>query len=354
MSTARTPLSIFLFGATGFIGGELLISLSQEFPDFPITALVRNAKEREAALKTLHPNITAVEGALASDEIIQAESAKADIVINVASSDHLPSVESTIKGLKKRAQANPARAPIYIHTSGMGITSDNSRGELVAPETMHKDINFKLSDVHAVTHALSDEAVVAAGTDKDVPIRTMIVFPAWVYGVGGGVQKITLPVRLYIDFAKTVGQAGTYGLGKNAITEIHVKDVASAIIVMLKAALEGKADEGADGFYFASYPRMVNMQNINTTIGDTLHAKGVIPKGGCAPLPDTVADSLGPLGWSMFGSSTWGRGYRLAKFGWDPVHTKAISVLESLPAEVAAALEAIDAVKPPDYSQSTM
>ncbi len=60
------------------------------------------------------------------------------------------------------------------------------------------------------------------------------------------------------------------------------------------------------------------------------------------------------VGWSMFGSSTWGRGYRLAKFGWDPVHTKAISVLESLPAEVAAALEAIDAVKPPDYSESTM
>ncbi len=92
-TTPHTPLNIFLFGATGFIGGELLISLSQEFPDFPITALVRNAKEREAALKTLHPNITAVEGSLASDEIIQAESAKADIVINVASSDHLPSVE---------------------------------------------------------------------------------------------------------------------------------------------------------------------------------------------------------------------------------------------------------------------
>ncbi len=91
-------------------------------------------------------------------------------------------VIATIKGLKKRALADPAKPPIYIHTSGMGITSDNSRGELVAPETMHKDINFKLSDVKDVTHALSDEAVVAAGTDKDVPIRTMIVFPAWVYG----------------------------------------------------------------------------------------------------------------------------------------------------------------------------
>ncbi len=72
-------------------------------------------------------------------------------------------------------------------------------------------------------------------------------------GVGGGLQKITLPVRLYIDFAKNVGQAGTFGLGKNAITEIHVKDVASAIIVMLKAALEGKADEGADGFCECSF-----------------------------------------------------------------------------------------------------
>lgn len=47
--------------------------------------------------------------------------------------------------------------------------------------------------------------------------------------------------------AKEVGQAGTWGPGKNVMNEIHVKDVASALLCVLKAALERRADEGADG-----------------------------------------------------------------------------------------------------------
>lgn len=50
-----------------------------------------------------------------------------------------------------------------------------------------------------------------------------------------------------MHMAKEVGQAGTWGPGKNVVNEIHVKDVASALLVVLTAALAGTADEGADG-----------------------------------------------------------------------------------------------------------
>ena len=66
-------------------------------------------------------------------------------------------------------------------------------------------------------------------------------------GVGSGVQKVTMPIRLYVDLAIQAGHAGTFGNGKNAMGEIHVKDVASAVFTCLKAALEDKADEGAEG-----------------------------------------------------------------------------------------------------------
>lgn len=47
--------------------------------------------------------------------------------------------------------------------------------------------------------------------------------------------------------AKDVGYAGTWGPGANSMNNIHVKDVASSLLFVLKAALEGKADEGAEG-----------------------------------------------------------------------------------------------------------
>ena len=56
-----------------------------------------------------------------------------------------------------------------------------------------------------------------------------------------------MPIRLYVDLAIQAGHAGTFGNGKNAMGEINVKDVASAVFTCLKAALEDKADEGAEG-----------------------------------------------------------------------------------------------------------
>lgn len=56
--------------------------------------------------------------------------------------------------------------------------------------------------------------------------------------------------------AKDVGYAGTWGPGANSMNNIHIKDVASSLLVVLKAALEGKADEGAEGhcgFTFLSF-----------------------------------------------------------------------------------------------------
>ena len=63
-----------------------------------------------------------------------------------------------------------------------------------------------------------------------------------------GVQKTTLWLRIFMDYAKRVGYAGTWGLGFNAQNTVHVQDLADAIMLVFKAALEGRADEGANGF----------------------------------------------------------------------------------------------------------
>ncbi|KAI5833183.1 NAD(P)-binding protein [Schizophyllum commune Tattone D] len=344
------PLTIFFLGATGYVGGEVLRLLAADLPDFPVRALVRNVTpEKEAQLRDLHPNIRSVEGTLDSDALIREEASKCDIVINTASSDHHASVLSTLAGLTTHSAASPFNLPIYIHISGAGILEDNARGELLTPSHIWLDITMDVHAVKDVTHIVSDLEIVKAGTRTANRIRTMILFPGWIYGVGSGVQKVTMPIRLYVDLAIQAGHAGTFGNGKNAMGEIHVKDVASAVSMCLKAALEGKADEGAEGLYFVLHPRMAVMKDILTGIGN-----GILKAPGCVPLPARITDAWGEFGWALLGGTIWGRAERLKKLGWRPIRTEQTTLQSSLRNEVELALANLGDLRPPDYSDVTM
>ena len=50
-----------------------------------------------------------------------------------------------------------------------------------------------------------------------------------------------------MDYAKRIGYAGTWGAGFNAQNTIHVRDMADAVLFIFKAAVEGRAEEGANG-----------------------------------------------------------------------------------------------------------
>lgn len=54
-------------------------------------------------------------------------------------------------------------------------------------------------------------------------------------------------LRIFLEMMKNVGYAGTWGPGANAMNNIHVKDCAMGLLLVLQAALEGKADEGLEG-----------------------------------------------------------------------------------------------------------
>lgn len=86
--------TIFLLGATGYLGSEFLALLARDFPTYPVNALVRNVTPaRTARLQEIHPKLNVVEGTLDDAAVIIEQVQKADIVINSASSDHWPSVK---------------------------------------------------------------------------------------------------------------------------------------------------------------------------------------------------------------------------------------------------------------------
>ncbi|KAF7798960.1 hypothetical protein EIP86_010189 [Pleurotus ostreatoroseus] len=207
-----------MLGATGYLGSEFLILLARDFPGYPVVALVRDPTfEKRTRLNEIHPNVTVVEGTLNDADIIIEQVLKADIVINSASSDHWPSVKAILDGLEKSSASRPGKPPLYIHISGCGIISDNARGELNENIKVWSDIDLDL---------------------KEGRFRA-------------GVQKTTLWLRIFLDYAKKIGYAGTWGPGRNIQNTIHVRDMADIVLFVFKAALEGKAAEGADGLYFA-------------------------------------------------------------------------------------------------------
>ncbi|KIJ56877.1 hypothetical protein M422DRAFT_238470 [Sphaerobolus stellatus SS14] len=339
-STEPSSPTLFFLGATGFVGGQLLIYLSKELPDLHIVALCRApVAEKEAKLKAIHPNLSVVEGTLEDDAIIQEQCSNASYVINLASSDHPSSVVSTLASLERNSVNNPDKPPLYIHGSGLGITSDNCRGEYIPLEQVphYTDVDgFSLDDCPPEnTHLESDKAIVTAGTRKENPIRTIIVFPSLIYGVSEGPQKITTPIRMFTSRFKTAGHAGTWGPGHNKMGVIHVKDCARAFLTVLKAALEGKADEGAEGFYFATSDEpIVEMKTITGKIGDIMHAQGLLPEGGSKPMSNEVVDPLGFSGWSILGGNQIATAKRLKRLGWEASESKNVAVLNSLVEEM--------------------
>ena len=66
-------------GATGYIGGDILYSITKAYPDYEYAVLVRGAKS--SVVSAAHPKIRIVSGTLDDAAIIEEESAKADIVI---------------------------------------------------------------------------------------------------------------------------------------------------------------------------------------------------------------------------------------------------------------------------------
>lgn len=137
----------FILGATGFVGGHLLDVLATTHPDLHLQCLVRKPTPQKInALSVLNGNVKVIEGSLDDTELITVQSSQAKIVINVASSDHLPSVEAILAGLQKQSERDANCRPVYLHMSGLGVIADNVKGEKIDVIKEWTDVGFKLEE----------------------------------------------------------------------------------------------------------------------------------------------------------------------------------------------------------------
>ncbi|GKZ21545.1 hypothetical protein AbraIFM66951_006727 [Aspergillus brasiliensis] len=274
---------IFVTGITGLIGGDYLHILSERHADWEVVGLVRDEKKARV-VEQHYPFVKIVHGSLDDIELLEAESEKADVVLNFANCDHLPAAEAIVRGLSRRT------TPGYvIHTSGAKIiawemeANPNTWGKYMPrpyndwtgvrqlTRVRPEDINSSSSSNEATdflpdwaAHRDVDLAILEAHRKYPGLVRTAIVCPPTVYGPSRfplPTRSIQLPRLLNVYLRRR--QAFTIKQNKNVWNMIHTQDISEMYVLLTEAAVEGREGQDGqglwdeDGYYFAEQGQFV-------------------------------------------------------------------------------------------------
>ncbi|KAG9096424.1 hypothetical protein FRC06_008677 [Ceratobasidium sp. 370] len=268
---------IFFLGATGYVGGSLLAPLLAQYPSATITALARKPEVGEAVRALAPSRVTIVHGSHSDLALIEAESTKADLVINTADADDLALTKSIIGGLSKREKKG-----ILLHTSGSAVIIDgNISGVLsVQSDKIWDDTNTEeiRSIPPTAPHRPVDLEILKAHNNG--VITGVIICPGLVYGVGtgpGNKKSIQLPKVIEIALRRrAVSHAGD---GSNIWINIHIGDLIRLYLVALNYALlqheKGTKTDAYDNFFFAASGE-ASIHHITELIAPILYKKGLV------------------------------------------------------------------------------
>ncbi|KZV72602.1 NAD(P)-binding protein [Peniophora sp. CONT] len=311
--------TIFLTGATGYLGGAALQLLMQN-PDFSITALVRDGG-KTSKLEQL--GIKTVLGSLDDAALLEAEGVKADAIVHGASFNHIGSVSALLKGAKVRFEQT-GKQSIFIQTSGVGAFAKmDAMGDYTSEHVLSDaDPGLVSSKNPLQPLRVVNDSLVAA--DGEGYIRAYIIYPSIIYGTLKGPLvdariahaysiAITFPVKLAIQR----GQGAMVGQGLNRWPAAHIDDTAELYKLVLERGLANEAPHGAQGIYVVENGE-INFGDAARQYTNILHGHGKSAKAEPEAFTAVEIEKLPSL--SVFGSDVRIRADRARKLGWSPAH----------------------------------
>ncbi|KAG9021442.1 hypothetical protein FRB95_002126 [Tulasnella sp. JGI-2019a] len=254
----------FILGATGYIGGSVLVDLTKKYPDFVYSALVRNPKDNNA-IEALGVKI--IQGSHTDFDLIEKSASESDIVFNFADCDDLPLTEAILRGLKTRgARKDGTKKPILIHTSR---ETQNDR--------LYDDL--KVEDIKSIgpnqIHRPVDLKIFEAGDEGS--IDTYIIAPSVIYGKGHGpVRNITIAFKLFLKTFLQNKQAFQPGTHTIVWDSVHIDDIVDLYFLVIKQALAPSPIKSAyERFYWGSSASF-QWDALIKEIAVRLHKKGLL------------------------------------------------------------------------------
>ena len=220
-------MNVFITGAAGYIGGSVAATLAKAGHN--ITGLVRS----EARARQVEPfGIEPVIGELADSEVLARAAGDADAVINIANSDNREVVDLFLDTLRGTGKT-------FVQSSGTSIVADLADGERPG-KVYEESTQVDPLPLRAGRVALNN-AVLAAANDQ---LRTMVICPSLIYGIGLGASPDSMQVPWMIELARKHGIGRHIGPGENIWSNVHINDLVDLYVRALN-----KAPGGA--FYYA-------------------------------------------------------------------------------------------------------
>lgn len=313
MSTGK---KVFIVGP-GFIGWNVLDLLIAE--KYTVTALVRRESHAtQIQTSGAHP----IMGDLHDGDLITATTTEHDIVIHTATADDLPSVRAVLAGIQARADNN--QSTIFIHTSGTSVLDDNVMGAHKSSAIYHDNVRDEVDSVAPdAPHRTIDSAIVNFQTGLGPRAKLAIMIPPLIYGYNPAHDRLTIQIPTLTRFALKHGFSGHVGPGLSVESNIHVRDLARAYIVLLHHLEASPAAATlSNPYYFCETTGDAepSWRDVAAVIGEGLHAAGRLSDPTPKPIPkELYEDVFGEYTGAVLGLNSRSRAVRLRELGWNPV-----------------------------------
>jgi nucleoside-diphosphate-sugar epimerase len=190
------------------------------------------ARSDETAAALEKRGVRPVRGTLDDTEVLAMAARDADVTVNAANAGHRAAAAAMLKALAGTGK-------IFLHTDGSSIVSTRSRGELVE-KVFDEDTPFTPTPQRA-SRVEIDKMVLNAADDG---VRSIVVAPSMIYGLGHGLNPQSIQVPWLIQSARKFGVAKHIGPGENRWANVHIDDLMALYVLAIE-----KAPAGA--FYFA-------------------------------------------------------------------------------------------------------
>ncbi|RGP76564.1 hypothetical protein FLONG3_5226 [Fusarium longipes] len=314
--------SIFLTGASGYVGGQLLHELSQSHPDYTVATLVRDSHAAET-ISQKYPKVRTVVGDLDDSELVEREAERANIVLNVASNKHISSLQAIHRGLKKQPSA------YLIQISGASLLPVK---DLASPSFKPGEpSNIVWDDLDGVSSIQdlirSHESRVVDNyilkiAQETPSIKVANVAPPIIYGKGQGpINQRSVQIPSLAKVALERGHAVRAGRGLAAWTNVHVADLARLFVLLIENAVKGGDDKkvwGEDGIYLPGLSE-ISWADISDKVAQAAKDQGHIDTLEVEELWKPEVDSALPAGSVFFGSNARSKPRRATEvLGWKP------------------------------------
>lgn len=294
-------MSVFITGASGFIGGTVARRLVKA--GYPVRGLVRD-REKADSLRAMQ--IQPVLGDLDDYELLAHEASRSEGVINAANSDHAGAIDALLEGLKGSNKP-------FIHTSGSSVIADDARGNTVSAQVYDEETPFVVLPFKQPRRD-NELRILAA---KDDGIRSIVMCPSNIYGTGSGLTQVSFQIPFLVRHAREFGAVRIVGDGVNRWSNVHVDDLAELYLLALQNAPAG-------AYYFVENGE-ASFAEIGASIARRL---------GLGPVQSWSAEEARPHWGEMHTHYTFGTNSRVRakrarrELGWNPLHSSAQAWIE--------------------------